>query len=127
MELEKIDDKAFYDCSTLTLIELPNSITSIGSKVFPIKLDTMVWNMKKYKNGVSDKQTPFYQYDNYGSYFSNITTLIFGDEVEYIPSYLCRSISSLRTVKFGKNIFAFGTGSCIMNYYKYTGGTANEP
>ena len=119
--ITKIDDEAFYGCSSLTSIEIPNSVTSIGRSAFdginltsiniPINIyeikdlaffgtfDTVVWNAKNYKNYTLET-APFRR--------SSITTFIFGDEVENIPNCLCAYLTSLKTVKFGKNIESIG-------------------
>lgn len=138
--ITKIEDRAFYNCSTLTSIEIPNSVISIGSYAFyntnltsiniPInisyinktalpKLDTIIWNAINYKD-CKVKESPL----------SSAKIIVFGDEVEHVPAALC-SFNNFSTVKFGKNIKSIGENlfyggsldTIIWDVEKYTKGT----
>ena len=79
-----IGEEAFLFCSSLTSVEIPNSVTSIGSAAFSkcSSLTSIVWNAKRCADFTSTS-SPF---DNIRS---QIILFTFGDEVEYVPAYLC--------------------------------------
>ena len=101
-----IGEGAFWGCSGLTSIEIPNSVTSIGSRVFQgcISLTSIVWNATHCADFTSSS-APFY--DNSLS----ITSFIFGEEVEYVPAYLCYNLKNAKivvpncNVEIGENAF----------------------
>ncbi len=110
-----IGNYAFSDCSSLTSLTIPNSVTSIGEQAFENcsslmsviigenvtnfgesvfygcrKLNSIIWNAKRCNDFVSNN-TPFYSGTTYHGFDirSQITSFVFGDNVEYIPAYLC--------------------------------------
>ncbi len=103
-----IGDQAFYNCDGLTSITMPNTITSIKREAFGVcsslttvtipvnvsnfgynvfrrcdNLETIIWNARKCADcDESGNNLP-----------RNVTTIIFGEAVEYIPAYLCESLN----------------------------------
>ena len=79
-----IGNYAFDGCSGLTSVTIGNSVTSIGEKAFYecSSLTSIVWNAIRCADFTSTS-SPF---DNIRS---QIILFTFGDEVEYVPAYLC--------------------------------------
>lgn len=100
--LTSIGSSAFSGCSSLMSITIPSGVTSIGSSAFSncSSLSTIVWNAKKCDDFHNSIDAPF---------DDSVTSIIFGDSVEHIPSHLCyrtliTSISlpeSIRSVGYG--------------------------
>ena len=78
-------DGAFYDCSMLTDITIPASVTSIGNYAFSgcRSLETINYNATR----CSDLSSKNYVFDNAGQNGKGITINI-GSNVERIPAYL---------------------------------------
>ena len=76
-----IGEYAFYGCSSLSTVSIGNNVKSIGRYAFDecSSLTSVAWNAKKCADF------------SWGSLFDDltITSFIFGDSVEYIPEYLC--------------------------------------
>ena len=86
-----IGKSAFYGCSGLTSVTIPESVMTIGDGAFGrcSSLTSVTWNVRKYDG-----------YDS-SSIFegcTNIETFIFGNKVEHIPSYLCSEMSKLTSI-----------------------------
>ena len=121
-----IGDSAFYDCSNMTSVHIPKgvttigqcafakcvklssvtipvSLTQIGTKAFYLtkELQTVFWNAKSCEDVSSSS------YPNGPFYASGYTSIIFGNEVEYIPAYLCQW-TDIKSVTFGKNLREIG-------------------
>ena len=99
-----IGDRTFSGCSGLTSVTIPNSVTSIGDRTFSgcSGLTTIVWNAKNYGWGVISADNLFY------GVYSNITSFTFGNEVETIPSDLCKDMSGLTSVTIPESVTSIG-------------------
>ncbi len=105
-----IGASVFKDCSILTSITIPEGVTFIGNYAFSgcSNLNTIIWNAKNC-TGFTDRSTPFY-YNSYGTssddfdITSQITSVTFGDSVEFIPAYLCYSMDNLTTTTIPKSV-----------------------
>jgi hypothetical protein len=108
-----IREGAFNGCTNLTSVTIPNSVTSIGERAFNgcSKLTSMVWNAENCADFSSYSVAPFYNIR------SQITSFTFGDDVEYIPAYLCYEMEKLTSItipnnvtRIGKEVFSYCTG-----------------
>ena len=132
-----IETSAFGHCTGLTEINIPNKVTSIGSGAFSSchlnkitlgesidsiadgafmysTIDTIVWNVKNYHDCVKD-DTPFNQNvmrPEIGpvkwDITSNTKSFLFGDKVEYVPTYLCQNMYNLTSLVFPKGVTSIG-------------------
>jgi len=117
---------AFDGCSSLTSIDIPNSVIFIGMFAFnecvslvsatigsSVKfignytfsdctaLTSVVWNAVHCADFISTL-TPFFYSSNYTSLNydlrPHITSFVFGEDVEYIPAYLCAGMENAEIV-----------------------------
>ena len=94
-----IGKNAFYGCRRLTSITIPNAVTSIGKRAFEgcSSLTTLNFNAINCQNFEADFD---YHDGNYYSTFSGtaLTTINIGDSVQRIPARFvidCRSLTSV--------------------------------
>ena len=107
-----IKDYVFKDCSGLTSITIGESVTNIGAFKGCSNLKSVVWNAKKCRD-YSSSYTPFYNYSSSSSSYNfdlrpQITSFTFGDNVEYIPAYLCAGMTKLTSITIGENVTSIG-------------------
>lgn len=113
-----IGQSAFFMCSSLATIVIGKGVTSIGDRAFIgcTQLTTIIWNAKKCSKNYSSTKTPFYYYDSSNTYASydlrdQITSFVFGDEVEYIPAYLCYGMKNLTSITIPNNLTGIGSSA----------------
>jgi len=130
--LTYIGNSAFRSCSKLSSITIPTTLTSLGEEAFAgcENLKTITWNAKHCVDlGASPFYTTLY-YDNYNysgySFYGNdyTTQISFGEEVEYIPAYLCSGFYALSTVVIPNSVkeigdYAFDAVRFSTTYSKY--------
>ncbi len=110
---------AFQGCRGLTSITIGNSVTSIGKYAFSgcSGLTSVVWNAANYpdcQNGI----TPFYDLR------LQITSFVFGDSVEHIPTYLCFGMSVLTSITIPNSVTSIGEYAFYNAYSIVYSGTA---
>ena len=98
-----IGENAFNGCTTLTTIHIPNSITEIRSGAFDgcTALTSVVWNAKRCAD-FTYSSSPFHKIR------SQITSFVFGNEVEYIPAYICYTMDNLKSITIPNSVTSVG-------------------
>ena len=111
--VESIGGHAFYNCHSVTSLTIPNSVTSIGEYAFSgcTCLTTINWN------AVNVISYPYYSNNHPFNNCTNLSTVVFGEDVETIPSsafVICTSLTSLTignsVTSIGDNAFSGCTG-----------------
>ena len=99
-----IGSDAFVGCTRLTSVTIPNSLTSINKDVFDScsRLTSIIWNAKNYPAFSNYSDNPFY------GIRTQITKFITGNEVTSIPSYMCYEMSNLKSVTIGNSVTNIG-------------------
>ncbi|MCD8297246.1 MAG: leucine-rich repeat domain-containing protein, partial [Prevotella sp.] len=141
--LTTVGDDAFYNCSSLESIDLPSTVTKIGSYAFYgsglteftvnenvdsigdnafqncSSLSTLTYNAKNAKYYQEDGET-----EPTSTPFSAVTTVTIGEDVESLPGSLFRNLSSLESVTFTCGSSLTSMGSFI--FHSCTGLTSIE-
>lgn len=122
--LISISDGAFNNCSSLPSITIPTTITYIGEAAFRdcTNLKKIIWNAKHCADFASSDAAPFnffsYQGKHEEDYQNDYTSSIkFGDEVEYIPAYLCYNFTLLSTVVIPNSVKCIGEYAFYGRYH----------
>jgi hypothetical protein len=101
-----LDNKLFYNCSSISSLVIPTNLKKIGLAVFEgcFELRTVVWNAKDCKSRriANPFDYPFFDI------MENITSFTFGQEVEHIPSGLCAEMHSLTEIILPQNLRTIG-------------------
>ena len=99
-----IGNNAFDGCSTLTSVTIGNGVTSIGSEAFSgcSGLKSITWNAKNYPVFSNYSDNPFYDKR------TQITEFIIGDEVKSIPEYMCYDMSNLKSLTIPNSVTSIG-------------------
>ena len=82
--IEHIGNNAFLGSDLETII-IPKSLKSIGKQVFT-SVKSVIWNAINCADTPNPGSYPLFGYN------SEVTSFVFGDEVEYIPAWLCYKI-----------------------------------
>ena len=111
--VEYIDDEAFMYCKKLYSVTIPESVKWIGEDAFRHcdGLKTVVWNARHCN--IPREGERFVDESPIGlsspwSWGKTITSIAFGDSVEYIPQNVCKDVSGLTSVTIGKNVKEIG-------------------
>ena len=102
-----IGSSVFEDCSGLKTVTIGNSVTTIGDGTFNgcTSLKTVIWNARNVQDTFLSEtwipKPPFPDSDR-------LTEFVFGEEVEYIPAYLCYQLASLKKLVIGNSVTSIG-------------------
>ena len=100
--ITKINQYAFYECSSLTSITIPNSVTSIGSSAFKGCTGLMSITIPDSVTSIGD-----YAFHN----CSGLTSITIPDSVTSIGDYAFRGCSSLTSITIPDNVTSIGYGA----------------
>lgn len=106
--VEYIGNYAFRSCTGLSSITIGTNVDSIGENVFQncTSLASVEWNARHcadFNDNASSK--PFSALAN------TITSFTFGNEVEYVPAYLCKGLNKIDTIYFPNSINSIGSNA----------------
>lgn len=110
---DEIKDFAFYNCEGIKTVSIGTRVNRIGKEVFiGCSIESVIWNAKKCEDFLEASYRPF-QLCLRGLYYNdsqdyNITSFVFGEEVEHIPAYLCYEMKGLKEINFSENIISIG-------------------
>ena len=106
-----ISDSAFANCSAITSITIPESLTSIGSGVFEgcTALENINWEAINCSYSGITAILP-----------STVKQVIFGDKVETITNYLCADLTSIESFIIPKSVNVIGVGAFANCYSMQT-------
>lgn len=101
---QNIPERAFYNCSQLTKVVLPKSITNIGNNAFYgcTSLSYLEWNASECISAGS-KTYPIF------ANCSNLSTIVFSNDVTTIPAYAFYGCNAISSLKIPKNVINIGT------------------
>ena len=100
--VEYIPEYLCYGMDELTSITIPNSVISIGRNVFEncSSLSSIKWNAKKCNNFTFEKR-PFVA-------TNLVTSFVFGDSVEHVPTYLCYGMNNITSITIPNGVTSIG-------------------
>ena len=105
-KMTRIGIWAFAGCHSLKAISIPSNVSSVGEGAF-LKctgLTSVQWNAKTCPDFTSTN-TPFYLSDVVPS---QITSFVFGEDVNDIPANLCRNMTNLTSVTLPNSVTSIG-------------------
>ena len=96
--IKQIAGGAFFGCSSLTSVTIPNCVTSIGDQAFEecSNITSVIWNAKNCSSY------------NFGS---QVTSFEFGNEVEVVPSSLCKGMEKLTSITIPNSVISIGSSA----------------
>ena len=96
--VESIGESAFRNCNDITILTIPESVKSIGNCAFSECSDftNIYWNAKNAEIG----------YDVFANAGRNGTGIdvVFGNNVEKIPSYIFTASSNIKSITIGNSV-----------------------
>ena len=99
-----IGRSAFAGCSGLTSVAIPEGVDSIGNYAFYgcSNLKTVAWNAR---HCIILSEEPFVSLFGRDA---SLTSIVFGNQVEYIPAFLCCFCSNLTSVTIPASVTSIG-------------------
>ena len=115
-----IGDKAFSGCTALPSITIPTTLMGMGSSSFAdcTNLKKIIWNAVHCADFASGSKAPFsVRGKDQVNYYT--TSITFGEEVEYIPAYLCYAFTDISTLVIPNNVKEIGDYAFSGEYLLY--------
>lgn len=115
-----IGDKAFSGCTALPSITIPTTLMGMGSSSFAdcTNLKKIIWNAVHCADFASGSKAPFsVRGKDQVNYYT--TSITFGEEVEYIPAYLCYAFTDISTLVIPNNVKEIGDYAFSGKYLLY--------
>lgn len=113
---------AFYSCSGLIFVKIPQSVNYVGTWAYAYcnSLDSVIWEARNCQDlslSNYNVKEDIYQEGYIGIFPSSVTSFDLGNEVEYIPANLCYRLCNLSSIdipqnvkNIGKSAFAYCSG-----------------
>ena len=97
-----IGNDAFSGCSSLTSVTIGGNVSYIGTEIFKdcSSITSIIWNSKSCSSPTYNSDAPFFRIRK------QITSFVFGNEVEYIPSYLCYGMEKLTNIEIPNSVLS---------------------
>ena len=96
--IKSIGEQAFYACKGITEIVIPEGVTHIENQVFyNTSIKSVKWNAINCTGTLS--VTPFPD---------SVESFVFGENVEYIPSYICSKLEKITSIVIPKKVKEIG-------------------
>ncbi|MBR0296638.1 MAG: leucine-rich repeat protein [Paludibacteraceae bacterium] len=94
----------------ITSLTIPYGVTSIRQTAFAkcTNLTSIVWNAK---NSGNFSASPFDSSYDLDDYVPPVTSVVFGDQVEHIPAYLCYGMTQLTSVTIPNSVTSIGNNA----------------
>jgi hypothetical protein len=99
----EVKDYAFNKCKSISMVEIGLNVDDIAQNSFRDceNLTAVKWNARYCDDFASDNYSPF-------TYGTKVSSFEFGEEVKYIPAYLCVRLDSLKTLVIPESVTAIG-------------------
>ncbi len=110
-----VGTEAFYGCTSLTSVTIPSTVTKIYRSAFKncSNLKTVEYNA--IHSALPDVTSTVYTGQYYVGYTdppfagdASLTDFVFGEEVDTIPSYLCRGLTGLKHLTIPSSVKSIG-------------------
>ena len=95
--ITRIGEAAFYNCTSLQSITIPENIASVGKNAFSwcTSLTHVVWNSVSCEDFIPKDNSGYSILPFPASIASQITSFILGEKVKNIPAYLCYKMKNI--------------------------------